>query len=62
MRRTEDKSITGYEFEDRLVIELVDVDVVADNINLSNIVWSVLGAKLLRKNKIIKYAELNDIK
>ena len=24
--------------------------------------WSVLGAKLLRKNKIIKYAELNDIK
>ena len=55
-------SYTQHEFQDRLVIELVDVDVVADNINLSNIVWSVLGAKLLRKNKIIKYAELNDIK
>ena len=55
-------SYTQHEFQNRLVIELVDVDVVADNINLSNIVWSVLGAKLLRKNKIIKYAELNDIK
>jgi len=55
-------SYTQHEFQNRLVIELVDLDVVADNINLSNIVWSVLGAKLLRKNKIIKYAELNDIK
>jgi hypothetical protein len=55
-------SYTQHEFQNRLVIELVDVDVVADNINLSNIVWSVLGDKLLRKNKIIKYAELNDIK
>jgi hypothetical protein len=54
--------ITQFEFQDKLVIELVDVDVVADNINLSNIVWSVLGTKLLSKNKIIKYAELNDIK
>ena len=51
-------SYTQHEFQNRLVIELVDVDVVADNINLSNIVWSVLGDKLLRKNKIIKYAEL----
>jgi len=54
MRRTEDKSITGYEFEDRLVIELVDVDVAANNLNLHNIVSSVLGPKLLSENNMIE--------
>jgi hypothetical protein len=45
-RSTEDTGITGYEFKDRLVIELVDVDVAATNLNLPKIVSSVLGARL----------------
>ena len=39
--------ITGYEFQDRLVIELLDLDVVANNLNLPKILPSVLGPKLL---------------
>jgi len=44
---TEHMSSMEYEFQDKLVIELVDVDVAANNINLPKIVSSVLGAKLL---------------
>jgi len=51
-RSMEDTVITGYEFQDRLVIELVDVDVAANNLNLPKIVSSVLGPKLLSENKI----------
>jgi len=43
---------TGYEFQDRLVIELVDLDVAANNLNLPKIVFSVLGPKLLSENKM----------
>ena len=50
-------SSTGYEFEDRLVIELVDLDVVANNLNLPKVMSSVLGSKLLSENKIIEYGE-----
>jgi hypothetical protein len=46
--------ITAYELQDRLVIELVDVDVAANNLNLPNIVSSVLGPKLLSENNMIK--------
>jgi len=35
-----------YEFQDKLVIELVDLDVAATNLNLPKIVSSVLGARL----------------
>jgi len=44
--------ITQYEFKDRLVIELVDLDVVANNLNLPKIISSVLGPKLLSENKM----------
>jgi len=44
--------IKGYEFQDRLVIELVDLDVVANNLNLPKIVSSMLGSKLLSENKM----------
>jgi hypothetical protein len=53
--------ITGYEFEDRLVIELVDLDVVANNLNLPKIVSSVLGSKLLSENNMIERDELDKI-
>ena len=46
---------TGYEFKDRLVIELVDLDVVANNLNLPNIVSSVLGPKSFSETKISRY-------
>jgi len=52
---------TGNEFQDRLVIELVDVDVVANNLNLPKIISSVLGSKLLSENKIIEYGEFYEI-
>jgi len=55
------KTYTRYEFEDRLVIELVDLDVAANNLNLPKIVSSVLGPKLLSKSKIIEYTERNRI-
>ena len=54
--------MTGYEFKDRLIIELVDLDVVANNLNLPKIVSSVLGSKLLTKNNMIKYDDLDKIK
>jgi len=49
---TEDTGNTGYGFQDRLAIELVDPDVVANNINMPKIVSSVLGAKLLSENEM----------
>jgi len=49
---TEYTGITGYEFQDRLAIELVDLDVAANNLNLTKIVSSVLGPKLLSENEI----------
>jgi len=52
---------TGYEFKDRLVIELVDLDVTANNLNLPKIMSSVLGSKLLRENNMIEYDELDEI-
>ena len=60
-RSMEDTGIMGYEFQDRLVIELVDLDVAANNLNLPNIVSSVLGSKLLSNNEINRYDELYDI-
>jgi hypothetical protein len=56
------KRILGYEFQDRLVIELVDLDVVANNLNLPKIVSSVLGPELLRDSVFIEYDELHEIK
>jgi len=52
---------TGYEFQDRLVIELVDLDVVANNLNLPKIMSSVLGPKLLSENNIIEPDEVDKI-
>ena len=43
---TEHMSSMEYEFQDKLVIELVDLDVAATNLNLPKIVSSVLGARL----------------
>jgi len=57
----EDTVITGYELEDRLVIELIDLDVVANNLNLPNIVSSVLGPKLLSENNMIEPDEFDKI-
>ena len=59
---TEHTGITQYEFKDRLVIELVDLDIVANNLNLPNIVSSVLGPKLLSENEISldEFYEIND--
>ena len=54
-------SVTQYEFKDRLVIELVDLDVAANNLNLPKIVSSVLGPKLLSENKIIEDDEVHEI-
>jgi len=58
---TEDTGITGYEFQDKLVIELLDLDVAANNLNLPKIVSSVLGPKLLSENKMIEPDELDEI-
>ena len=55
------KTVTQYEFKDRLVIELADLDVVSNNLNLPKIVSSVLGPKLLSENKIIEPDELDKI-
>jgi len=55
MRSIKDTGITPYQFKDRLVIELVDLDVVANNINLPKIVSSVLGSKLLSENEINRH-------
>ena len=53
--------MAGYEFKDRLIIELVDLDVAANNLNLPKIISSVLGSKLLSKNNMIGYDERNKI-
>jgi len=58
---SKDTGITGYEFQDKLVIELIDLDVAANNLNLTKIVSSVLGPKLLSENKIIEPDELDEI-
>jgi len=55
------KNYTQYDFQNRLVIELVDLDIAANNLNLPNIVSSVLGPKLLSENNIIEYVERNKI-
>ena len=52
---------TQYEFQDKLVIELVDLDVAANNLNLPKIVSSVLGPKLLSENNMIKDDERDEI-
>jgi len=52
---------TAYEFQNRLVIELVDLDVVVNNLNLPNIVSSVLGSKLLSENNMIQDDERDQI-
>jgi hypothetical protein len=50
-----------YEFQNRLVIELVDLDVIAKNLNLPKIMSSVLGSKLLSENNMIEYDEFYEI-
>jgi len=56
-------SITQSEFKDRLVIELVDLDIVANNLNLPKIMSSVLGPKLLSENKmnILAFYQIVDL-
>ena len=49
---TDDTGFTGYKFQDKLVIELVDLDVVGNNLNLPNIMSSVLGPKSLSENEM----------
>jgi len=58
---TEDTGITAYEFKDRLVIELVDLDIAANNLNLPKIVSSVLGPKLLSENNMIERDVLDEV-
>ena len=52
--------ICGVGHENRLAVELIDLDVVANNLNLPKIMSSVLGPKLLSENKINKY-EVDEI-
>jgi len=56
-----DTSSTGYKFKHRLVIELLDLDVAANNLNLPKIMSSVLGSKLLTENNIIEPDEFDKI-
>jgi len=49
------------EYKNRLAIELVDLDVAANNLNLPTITSSVLGSKSLSENKMIKYDEFYEI-
>ena len=60
-RSMEEMSSTAYEFQDRLVIELLDLDVVANNLNLPKIMSSVLGSKLLSENNMIEDDESVEI-
>ena len=55
------KSDTQSEFQDKLVIELIDLDVAANNLNLPKIMSSVLGPKSLSENNFIEDDELNEI-
>ena len=59
--KMKDMSSTGYKFKDRLVIELIDLDVVANNLNLTKVMVSVLGSKLLSENNMIERDELYEI-
>jgi len=52
--------VSGVVRENRLAVELIDLDVVANNLNLPNIVSSVLGPKLLSENNINEN-EINEI-
>jgi len=54
-------SITKNEFKHKLVIELLDLDVVANNMNLPKIVSSVLGPKSLSENDIIENDKFDKI-
>jgi len=53
-RIMKDTGITQYELQDRLVIELVNLDVAANNLNLPKIMSTVLGPKLLSQNNMIE--------
>jgi hypothetical protein len=46
--------IFGEEYENRLAVELIDLDVVGNNLNLPKIMSSVLGSKLLTKKRMNK--------
>jgi len=46
--------IRAQEYKNRLAVELIDLDVVANNLNLPKIMSSVLGPKLLSGNEINK--------
>ena len=52
--------ICGVQRKNRLAVELVDLDIVANNLNLPNIMSSVLGSKLLSENemKIYEFYEI----
>jgi len=49
------------EYENRLAIELIDLDIVANNLNLPKIMSSVLGPKLLSENNMIENDKLDEI-
>jgi len=53
--------ICGVRYENKLAVELVDLDVVANNLNLSKIVSWLLGPKLLRENNMIDDYMFNKI-
>jgi len=53
--------IRGVEYENRLAVELIDLHVIANNLNLPKIMSSVLGSKLLSGNNMIKYDEFYEI-
>jgi len=53
--------ISGARQENRLALELIDLDVVANNLNLPKIVSSVLGPKLLSENNMVEYDEVDRI-
>jgi len=53
--------ISGSRHENRLALELIDLDVVANNLNLPKIVSSVLGPKLLSENNMVEYDEVDRI-
>jgi len=54
--------IAATQFTDRLAVELVDLNVAANNLNLRGIVVSVLGPKLLRTKTVITYDEFVNIR
>ena len=54
--------IAATQFTDRLAVELVDLNVAANNLNLRRIVVSVLGPTLLRTKTVITYDELDNIR